>query len=67
MGLRGRQAQNERLRANGEEPSPGCGRGSGVKRWARYLKRAALTPIKIRNLERYLNASRRDDQPASET
>jgi hypothetical protein len=56
MGKRYRQAQNARQRANGIELEPGL--YAGVKNWARFLKRATgLKPVKIKNPEKYLNAS----------
>jgi hypothetical protein len=55
MGLRDRKSRNEIRRANGNEPVPGD--FAGVKRWARYLKRAERKPVKIKNPEKYLNAS----------
>jgi hypothetical protein len=56
MGLKQRQLANEARRARGQEPAPGCGRGASVHRWARYHKRVAAAPIKIKNPERYLSA-----------
>ena len=55
MGLRDRKSRNETRRANGDEPEPGD--YAGVKRRARYLKRVACKPVKIKNPEKYLNAS----------
>lgn len=40
-GLAGRRLRNQWARANGTEPEPGCGRGSGIKRWMRYHRRVA--------------------------
>jgi hypothetical protein len=56
MGKRYRQAQNARQRANGIEPEPGD--YAGAKNWARFLKRAKLKSVKIKNHEKFLNASR---------
>ena len=55
MGLRDRRTRNERRRANGIEPEPGP--YSGANRWARYLKRVVLKPVKIKHPEKYLNSS----------
>ncbi len=57
MGLRYRRSQNANQRANGIEPEPGD--YAGVKRWARYLKRVVLKPVKIRNPEKYLHSTAR--------
>lgn len=56
-GLKRRQWENAKRRANGNEPEPGL--SAGVKRRMRYLKRVSLEPIKIKNPERYLNSYRR--------
>jgi len=59
MGLHLRKLANKTRRANGNEPIPGCGFGTGVKRWMRYHKRVMAAPIKIKNPERYLSSSAR--------
>ena len=59
MGLRQRQRENAKRRAEGKEPQPGCCLGSGVKRWMRYHKRVIAKPVKIRHPEKYLNAHAR--------
>jgi hypothetical protein len=56
MGLWQRKSRNAGKRANGDEPEPGD--YAGVKRHARYLKRADRKPVKIKDPEKYLNASR---------
>ena len=57
MGLRYRQSHNERQRAKGIEPEPSL--FAGVKRRARYLKRAGYRPIKIKNPSKYLHSAAR--------
>ena len=59
MGLRQRQLENIKRRAKGVEPEPGCGLGSGIKRWMRYHKRVAAKPVTIKHPEKYLNAHAR--------
>ena len=55
MSLCQRKSRNAGKRANGDEPEPGD--YAGVRRWARYLKRVDRKPGKIKNPEKYLNAS----------
>lgn len=57
VGLAGHRAVNAMQRANGNEPKPG--QGAGIKRWARYLKRAELEVITPKRPSRYLNRSAR--------
>lgn len=57
MGLRNRRNRNESARARGIEPTPGL--FAGIKRRARYLRRAGTPSIKIKNPERYLHATAR--------
>lgn len=61
VGLAQRRSHNENLRANDEEPAPGCGRGTGVKRWSRYLKRGTAVTVEIKNPQKYWNSSRAVD------
>jgi hypothetical protein len=56
MGLRDRKSRNELSRANGIEPAPDP--YAGVKRWARYLKRAPRRVVQVKNPRKYLHASR---------
>lgn len=57
--LAGRRARNAALRAIGEEPVPGA--GAGVKRHARFLKRALHSPITVKPVRalRYMHAHAR--------
>lgn len=55
MGLRQRQQANASRRAIGDEPEPGCGLGSGIRRWMRYHKRVSASSVKIKHPERYLH------------
>lgn len=58
MGLHQRQQANASRRALGDEPEPGCGLGSGVKRWMRYHKRVSFSSVKIKPVDRYLHPRR---------
>jgi hypothetical protein len=55
-GLRSRQSANANQRANGEEPLPGCGRGTGVKRHMRYASRVKIEDQDQERRDKYLNS-----------
>jgi len=66
IGLRSRQSRNATLRASGTEPHPHPVY-AGVKRMARYLKRAGVAPVHIKNPDDYLSSYHRrkkyDEKP----
>lgn len=57
-GLRSRQRRNQQLRASGTEP-PTDGVYASVRKMARYLKRAGVAPVHIKNPRDYMNAPQR--------
>jgi len=57
MGLLDRKNHNISLRARGIEPEPGL--NAGLKRHARYLRRASGAPIVIQNPDKFLHSHAR--------
>jgi hypothetical protein len=56
VGLRQRQLANLARRREPDyvEAAPDCGRGSSVKRWARFHARSKAAPVKVKEPWKYL-------------